>query len=44
MQIQAAVEELNDIQREPDSEFLDFDYFLKIFEISQMYARMSYAE
>ena len=32
--IQAAIEELHPIVREDNSDFLDFDYFLKIFEIS----------
>lgn len=41
--IQEAIDELGSITREDNSEYLDFDYFLKIFEISQMFARMSYA-
>ena len=30
------------IQREDNSNYLDFNYFLKIFEISMMFARKSY--
>ena len=36
---ESALEELQDIQREDNSHYLEFSYFLKIFEISMMYAR-----
>ena len=43
-EIEEAIEGLLPIEREDDSNFLKFDYFLKIFEISQMYARRVYHE